>query len=110
MMVGTATLEVSGPGAADRAAQLHAELSAHAGRGDSVSAVEVRRSAEMVVAVIGLVFAGIDTAKTIWDWWHSRRGEGTTVTVLLADGTRLDLADIDQDRLEIAFQQATSQD
>ena len=74
--MGTATLEVSGADAAQWAAELHAALAANAQPGDSVSPVEVQRSAEMVIAVIGLVFAGVGTAKTIWDWWQSRRPEG----------------------------------
>jgi hypothetical protein len=108
--MGTATLEVSGAEAARAAAELRAALAANAGPGDSVSPVEVHRSAEMVVAVIGLVFAGVDTAKTIWDWWQSRRRpEGTTVKILLADGTQLDVSTVRQDQLEIVFRQAGQQ-
>jgi pantothenate kinase len=108
-MMGTATLEVSGPDSARQAAELHATLTAGAHPGDTVSPVEVQRSAEIVIAIIGLVFTGIDTAKTIWDWWHSRHPEGTTVKILLSDGTQLDLSNISRDQLEISFQQATSQ-
>lgn len=61
------------------------------------------------MAVIGLVFAGVDTAKTIWDWWHSRRYEGARVTILLADGRRLEMSDVDPDQLECVFQQNQSQ-
>ena len=109
--MGTATLEVSGADATRAAAELHAVLTRNAGHGDSVSPVEVHRSAEMVIAVIGLVFAGVDTAKTIWDWWQSsRRPEGTTVKILLADGTQLDVSTVRQDQLEIVFRQAGQQD
>jgi membrane-associated two-gene conflict system component 1 (EACC1) len=101
--VGTAALEVSGPDAQHWAAELHATLAKNAQPGDSVSPVEVERSAEMVVAVIGLVFAGVDTAKTLWDWWQSRRPEGATVKILLSDGTRLDLSTASHGQLEIVF-------
>jgi hypothetical protein len=107
--MGTATVEVSGAQATQWAAQLHAVLTANAQPGDIVSPVEVQRSAEMVIAVIGLVFAGVDTAKTIWDWWHSRRPEGVTVKILLSDGTRLNVSQVSHDQLEIVFQQDASQ-
>lgn len=106
--MGTAAVEVSGAQAARWAAELHAALAANARPGDSVSPVEVQRSADVVVAVIGLVFAGVGTAKTIWDWWHSRRREGVAVTVLLSDGTRLDVSRVSRGELEIVFQQDES--
>jgi hypothetical protein len=106
--VGTAVLEVSGSDAARWAAELRGALAAKAGPGDEVSPVEVRRSAELVIAVIGLVFGGVGAAKTIWDWWHSRRPQGVSVTVLLSDGTRIKLSDISSGELEIAFQQVES--
>lgn len=107
--MGTAALEVSGPDAARWAAGLHAAHAANAGPGDSVAPAKVQRSAEMVVTVIGLVFSGVDGAKTIWDWWQSRRPEGATVTITLADGTRLDLSTASQGQIEIAFRQDESQ-
>jgi hypothetical protein len=107
--MGTATVEVSGAQAPHWAADLHAVLAANAQPGDSVSPVEVQRSAELVIAVIGLVFAGVATAKTIWDWWHSRPREGVAVTILLGDGTRLDVSRVSQGQLEIVFQQDESQ-
>ncbi|MDI6097370.1 tetratricopeptide repeat protein [Actinoplanes sp. NEAU-A12] len=105
----TATVEVSGASSAHWAAELHATLAANIRPGENVSPVEVQRSAELVIAVIGLVFAGVDTAKTIWDWWHSRRPDGATVTILLSDGTRLDVADVSHAELEIIIQRALSQ-
>ncbi|WP_422774010.1 hypothetical protein ACN28C_14650 [Plantactinospora sp. WMMC1484] len=107
--MGTAILEVSGPDAAHWAAELHATLVAKAAPGDSISPVELQRSAEMVIAVIGLVFAGVGSAKTIWDWWHSRRPEGATVKILFSDGTRVDVSHITQGQLEIVFRQDESQ-
>ncbi|MEU9507112.1 hypothetical protein AB0D32_12615 [Micromonospora sp. NPDC048170] len=104
--MGTATLEVSGAQAAQWAADLHAVLAANAEAGDRVSPVEVDRSAATVIAVIGLVFSGVGTAKTIWEWWHPKRQEGGTVKILFGDGTQLTLSDVSQQRLEIVFQQA----
>src|SRR5882757_1654731 len=106
--MGTATLEVSGADAAQWAAELHAALAANAQPGDSVSPVEVQRSAEMVIAVIGLVFAGVGTAKTIWDWWQPRRSDGATVTILLGDGTQVDVSNVNRAELDIIFQQTAS--
>ncbi|MFI7600982.1 tetratricopeptide repeat protein, partial [Actinoplanes sp. NPDC049681] len=106
--MGTATVEVSGAQAEQWAVDLQAVLAATAQPGDSVSPVEVQRSAELVIAALGLVFAGIDSAKTIWDWWHSRRPDGATVTILLGDGTQIDLSNVSQDQLEAIFQRAVS--
>lgn len=105
--MGSVLVEVSGAQAARWAGELHAALAA--GPGDSVSPVEVRRSAELVIAVIGLVFAGVATAKTIWDWWSSRRDEGVRVSILLGDGRRVDLSTIGRADLEIVFEQDQSQ-
>lgn len=106
--MGTATVEVSGVDAAHWAEELRAALAANAQPGESVTPVEVQRSAEMVIAVIGLVFAGVSTAKTIWEWWHSRRPAGVTVTILISDGTQLDLSQVSEGQLEISFRQTTS--
>jgi len=105
----SAVLEVSGVQAQECAAQLQAVLAGRARPGESVSAVEVQRDAGLVVAVIALVFAGVDTAKTIWDWWHERRPQGAAVTILLADGTRIEVSGIDQAQLESLVQRAVSQ-
>jgi hypothetical protein len=107
--LGTATLEVSGSEAARGAADLQAALVAGAAPGDSVSPVEFQRSAGLVVAVIGLVFGGVGTARTIWDWWQSRRAQGTTVRILLADGTEVDLSTVSQGELEVRLQRSASQ-
>jgi len=104
----TATVEVSGADAAYWAAELQATLAANVASEDSVSPVEVQRSAELVIAVIGLVFAGVGTAKTIWDWWNSRQPQGVTVSVLLGDGTRLDVSNVSQAELESIVQRAVS--
>lgn len=100
----TASIELSGPDAERLARELRATLAAAAEPGDSVSPVEVDRSPELVIAVIGLVFSAVSTAKTLWDWWCARGSEGVTVKVLLADGTALDLAGVDQQRLEMELQ------
>lgn len=104
--MGAVTVEVSGADAAHWAAELRATLVANVQPGGSVAPVELQRSAEVVVAVIGLVFAGVGAAKTIWDWWQSRRPRGVTVTILLGDGTQIDVSGVSQAQLEIIFQRA----
>jgi hypothetical protein len=109
MAMATASVEVSGPDAEGSAAELRAALAAAAAPRDDVSPVEVARSAELVVAVIGLVFSGVGTAKTLWDWWHPQRAAGVRVRVVLEDGTRLDLSEMDQKQLEIEFDRRITQ-
>lgn len=75
----TASIEVSGPDAGGLAGELQAALAAAIQPGDSVSPVEVERSAGLAIVIIGLVFSGAGTARTIWDWWHGRRSEGVKV-------------------------------
>lgn len=104
----TASIEVSGPDVEHLARELHAALAAAVRQGDSVSPVEVDRSAELVIAVIGLVFSGVSTAKTIWDWWQARRPEGIRVRILLDDGTQVDLSGVDQNQLEIELDRRTT--
>jgi hypothetical protein len=89
-----ASIEVSGPNAERLAGELQAALAAAIQAGDSVSPVEVERSAELVIAIIGLVFSGVGTARTIWDWWHGRRSEGVRVMILLDDGIPVDLSGV----------------
>jgi hypothetical protein len=103
----TASVEVSGPNAERVAGELQGALVAAIQPGDSVSPVEVERSADLVIAIIGLVFSGAGTAKTIWDWWHARRPEGVKVKILLDDGTQVDLSGVDLKQLEIALNRRT---
>lgn len=103
----TASVEVSGPGAERLAGELRAVLVTANEPGSSISQVEVERSAELVIAIIGLVFSGVGTAKTVWDWWHGRRPEGVRVRILLDDGTQFDLSGVDQQQLEVAFARRT---
>jgi hypothetical protein len=103
----TASVEVSGPGAERVAGELQGALVTAIQPGDDVSPVEVERSADLVIAVIGLVFSGVVTARTIWDWWHDRRPEGVKVKILLDDGTQVDLSGVDREQLEIAFVRRT---
>lgn len=105
----TASIEVSGPNAERLARELRAALVAAVQPGGSVSPVEVERSADLVIAIIGLVFSGVGTARTMWEWWHDRRSEGVKVKILLDDGTRVDLSGVDQEQLEIAFDRQTTQ-
>jgi hypothetical protein len=103
----TASIEVSGPDAERLAGELQAALVTAIEPGNSVSPVEVERSADLVIAIIGLVFSGAGTAKTIWDWWHARRPEGVKVKILLDDGTQVDLSGVDQKQLEIVLARRT---
>jgi hypothetical protein len=102
-----AAIEVSGPNAERLAGELRAGLVTTIPPGGSVSPVEVERSADLVIAIIGLVFSGVGTAKTIWDWWHDRRSEGVKVKILLDDGTQVDLSGVDQEQLEIVLDRRT---
>jgi pantothenate kinase len=104
MDMATASIEVSGLSAERLAGELHAALGAVLGPGEGVSRVEVSRSAELVVAVVGLVFSGVSAAKTVWDWWQSRRSEGVKVIIVFDDGTHVDLAGVDRGRLEIELE------
>lgn len=103
----SAAIEVSGPDAERLAAELRAVLLNAAEPGEVVAPVEVRRSAELVVAVIGLVLSGVSTAKTIWDWWQTRKPAGARVTILLDDGGAVVLSEVDRQGLEIALRQRT---
>src|SRR5688572_28172078 len=102
--MGSATVEASGADAAHWAAELRATLVANVQPGESVSPVELQRSAELVIAVIGLVFAGVEVAETVWDWWHTRRPKGVTVTILFGDGTQLDVSNASKAELETILQ------
>ena len=104
----TASIEVSGPDAERLAGELQVALAAAIRPGDSVSPVEVERSAELVIAIIGLVFSGVGTARTIWDWWHGRRSEGVKVKILLDDGSQVDLSGVAQKQLEIVLERRTT--
>ena len=103
----TASVEVSGPNAERLARELQAALVAAIQPGDSVSPVEVERSADLVIAIIGLAFSGVETARTIWDWWRGRRPEGVKVKILLDDDTQVDLSGVDLKQLEIALARRT---
>jgi len=103
-----ASIEVSGPGAERLAGELRAALAMDATARDSVSPVEVERSADLVIAIIGLVFSGVGAARTIWEWWHDRRPQGVKVKILLDDGTEVDLSGVDQKQLEIVLDRRTT--
>ena len=103
-----ASIEVSGPNAERLAGELQAALAMAVQPGDSVSPVEVERSAELVIAIIGLVFSGVGTARTIWDWWDARRSEGVKIKILLDDGTQIDLSGVDQKQLEVTLDRRTT--
>jgi hypothetical protein len=102
-----ATIEVSGPDAEHQAGELQAALVMEAESGGRVSPVEVERSPEFVVAIVGLVFSGVGAAKTIWDWWQSRRADGLTVRILLDDGSTVELSNVDAQHLQLEFERRT---
>ncbi|MEU8231055.1 hypothetical protein AB0C12_15785 [Actinoplanes sp. NPDC048967] len=101
--VASASIEVAGADAERLAGDLQGVLEKSAQRGDTVGAVEVERSAEVIVAVIGLVFSGVSTAKVIWDWWRASKTTDAKVTIHLDDGTRIELSGVDQKTLETAL-------
>ncbi len=97
-----ATIQVSGPAADEAAQSLRNRLEAELDGDDQVAPVEVNRSAELVIASIGLAFSGIQAAKTLWDWWAERRGdEGLRVRILLDDGEQVDLSGVDREQFEL---------
>lgn len=102
--MGRASIEVSGPRAEQIAGDLRETLAASEEAAVSVSAVEVERSAELVIAFISLVFSGVGAAKTLWDWWRPQASQGVTVRVVFDDGTGVDLSKIDQAQLEAELQ------
>ena len=70
--------------------------------------MEVERSDDLVIAIIGLVFCGAGTARTIWDRWHDRRSIGFKVKILLDDGSQVDLSGVDQKQLEVVLERRTT--
>ena len=56
----TASIEVSGPNAERLAGELRSALVTAIPPGGSVSLVEAERSADLVIAIIGLVFSAIN--------------------------------------------------
>ena len=53
------------------------------------------------VALVGLVLAGVQTVKTLWDWWVSARGKRVSVTLVLEDGRVVELEGMERSDLEI---------
>lgn len=125
MAMVSASVEVAGPDSRRNAEELRGVLATAVGAGESVSPVEVHRDADFTVAVIGLVFSGVGTAKTIWDWWQARRdqdrdqdrdpgrgqgrGQGLEVRILMEDGTVLNLSTVDGHDVEIAFKKRATE-
>lgn len=93
-----AVLRVTGPQADRLASTLYDSLIAQQER---VEPVEVQRSGDTVIAIISLTLTGIQTAKTVWDWWTSKgQPDKATVTVLFESGKELNLTLVDQEELE----------
>src|ERR1044071_2372645 len=101
--VASASIEVAGADAERLAGSLHDVLEKAAEHGDTVGAVEVERSTEVIVAIIGLAFSGVGTAKVIWDWWRASKTTDAKIIIHLDDGTRIELSGVDQRTLEAAL-------
>jgi len=96
-----ATVRLEGPNAVREAQDLRAHLTASLTGGDLVSDVEVNRSAELVIASVGLVLAGTQTAIVVWEWWQSRKSKnGLTVRILLDSGEQVELSGLDREQFE----------
>jgi hypothetical protein len=109
-----ATIQVTGVDAPVWAEDLRRELTAGQTAGDHVGSVEVERSAELVMAVIGLAFSGVSTAKTIWDWWQASKktkggGEQVTVRIVFGDGEQVDLSSVDEGQLQVIVERRAGQ-
>lgn len=106
----TASIVVSGPDVESSAHELQATMAAAAAPEETVSPAEVERSPELVIAVIGLVFSGVSTAKAVWDWFRAKPPGEVSVKVLLADGTELDMSKVDEQQLVLEFEQRAQSD
>lgn len=51
------------------------------------------------VALVGLVLAGVQTVKIVWDWWVSARGKRVSVTLVLDDGRVVELEGLERSDL-----------
>ncbi len=105
-----AMVRVTGP----KAGQVAGELRGRLASGGDVGAVEVEKSAELVIAVVSLAFSGVGTAKTIWDWWLSRKGDdgkgdGVAVRIVFGDGEQVDLSQVDGGQFETIIERRTSE-
>ena len=67
--------------------------------------LEIERDLELVVAVVGLVLSGAQTAKALWEWWEASRAERVTVTLVLSDGRIVDIDGLARDELEAALEE-----
>ena len=74
------------------------ELQARLSRTGEAS-LELERAADPV-ALVGLVLAGTQTAKTLWDWWMSVRGKRVSVTLVVDDGRVVELDGLQRSDLE----------
>lgn len=52
------------------------------------------------VALVGLALAGVQTVKTVWDWWVSARDKRVSVTLVLDNGRVVELEGLERSDLE----------
>jgi len=89
-----AVVRVCGVDAEAVGRELHGKLMATAG-----ATFDVERVADPV-AVVGLVLAGVQTVKTLWDWWTAARSRRVSVTLVLDNGRVVALEGIEREELE----------
>ena len=92
-------VEIRGEGC-DRVAQDLRSRIARVSGGET--SIEVERGVDPV-AVVGMLFAGVQTAKTIWDWWQTRAHSSVTVNLIFGDGRVLELNATTRGELEEAL-------
>lgn len=113
MAVVDVTVQVMGRDAQGQAEGLRRALVAGQQAGDRVGPVQVERSAELVMAVIGLAFSGVGTAKTIWDWWQARNDsgddDGVRVRVVFVDGESVELSSVDEAGLTVIVERRAAE-
>lgn len=77
------------------------ELYSLFGSGSEVS-FDVERDVDPV-ALVGVVLAGAQTAKSLWDWWSSARGRRVSVTLVLDDGRVIEFDGTERAELDKAL-------
>ena len=94
----TAVIRIEGVDAAEAADALGIQLAASLGD-EAVAPVQVLRDGA-VVAVLGLLFAGISAADVVWGWWQARQSQGVSVRIETSDGASVELSNASRADLE----------